>query len=60
MEIVVIQINFTYKLHGKMDRVPGRNMIFLVEDFKIQVGKNRDRWYVSLGKFGVGKENSTG
>ena len=34
-------------------------MVFLL-DFNAQVGRNRDRWYPSLGKFGVGKENSNG
>ena len=35
-------------------------MVFLLGDFNAQVGRNRDRWYPSLGKFGVGKENSNG
>ena len=33
-------------------------MVFLLENFNAQVGRNRDRWYPSLGKFGVEKENS--
>ena len=33
-------------------------MVFLLGDFNAQVGRNRDIWYSSLGKFGVGKENS--
>ena len=35
-------------------------MVFLLGDFNAQVDRNRDRWYPSLGKFGVGKENSNG
>ena len=35
-------------------------MVFLLRDFNVQVGRNRDKWYPSLGKFGVGKENSNG
>ena len=35
-------------------------MTVLLRDFNAQVGRNRDRWYPSLGKFGVGKENSNG
>ena len=31
-------------------------MAFLL-DFNAQVGRKRDRWYFSLCKFGVGKEN---
>ena len=30
-------------------------MVFLLGDFNAHVGRNRDRWYPSLGKFGVGK-----
>ena len=33
-------------------------MVFLLGDFNTQVGRNKDRWYPSLGKFGRGKENS--
>ena len=33
-------------------------MVFLLGDFKAQAGRNRDRRYPSLGKFGLGKENS--
>ena len=32
----------------------------MLGDFNAQVGRHRDRWYPSLGKFGVGKENSSG
>ena len=56
----MIQMNFTCRLKEQIDRVPGRNMLFLLGDFNAQVGRNRDRWYPSLGKFGVGKENSNG
>ena len=35
-------------------------MVILLEDCNAQVARNRYRWYPSLGKFGVGKENSTG
>ena len=35
-------------------------MVFLLGDFKAQVGRNRDRRYPSLGKFGAGKQNSNG
>ena len=34
--------------------------MFLQGDFNTQVGRHRDRWYPSLGKFGIGKENSKG
>ena len=51
---------FYLQLQEQIDRVPGRNMVFLLGDFHAQVGRNRDRWYPSLGKFGVGKENSNG
>ena len=34
--------------------------MFILGDFNAQVGRNRDRWYSSLGKFGIGKENSNG
>ena len=43
-----------------MDRLPGRNMVFLLGDFDAQSDRNRDRWYPILGKCGVGKENSNG
>ena len=36
----------------------GRNMVLLLGHFNTQVGRNRDRWYSSLGKFVLGKENS--
>ena len=51
---------FYLQLQEQIDRVPGRNMVFLLGDFNAQVGRNRDRWYPSLGNFGVGKENSNG
>jgi len=35
-------------------------MVLLQGDFNAQVGRNRDRWYPSLGKLSVGKENSNG
>ena len=35
-------------------------MTFLIGYLNTQVGRNRDRWYPSLGKFGVGKGNSNG
>ena len=34
--------------------------MFLLGDVNVQDGRYRDRWYPSLGKFGVGKENSNG
>ena len=51
---------FYLQLQEQIDRVPGRNMVFLLENFNAQVRRNRDRWYPSLGKSGVGKENSNG
>ncbi|XP_065583400.1 craniofacial development protein 2-like [Artemia franciscana] len=51
---------FYLQVQEQIDRVPGRNMVFLLVDFNVQVGRNRDRWYPSLGKFGAGKENSNG
>ena len=35
-------------------------MVFLLGDLNAQVGRNRKRWYHSLGKFSVGKENKNG
>ena len=46
--------DFYLQLQEQIDRVPGRNMVFLLRDFNAQVGRNRDRWYPSLGNFGVG------
>ena len=51
---------FYLQLQEQIDRVPGRNMVFLLRDFNAQVGRNRDRWYPSLGKFGAGEETSNG
>ena len=51
---------FYLQLQEQIDRVQGRNTVFLLGDFNAQVGRNRDRWYPSLGKFGIGKENSNG
>ena len=51
---------FYLQLQEEIDRVLGTNMMFLLGDFNAQVGRNSDRWYPSLGKFGVGKENSNG
>ena len=44
----------------QINRVPGRNLVFLFEDFNAQVGRNRVRWYSSPSKFGIRKENSNG
>jgi len=33
-------------------------MVFLLGDFNAQVGRNRDRWYPSLGKFCVEKKTA--
>ena len=35
-------------------------MMSLLGNVNAHVGRNRDRWYPSLGKFGVGKEISNG
>ena len=34
---------FYLQLQEQMDRVSGRNMMFLLEDFNAQVSRNRDR-----------------
>ena len=34
---------FYLQLQEEIDRVPGRNMVFLLGDFKAHVGTNRDR-----------------
>ena len=47
---------FDLQLQEQIDKVQGINMVFLLGDFKAQVGRNRDRRYPSLGKFGVGKK----
>ena len=60
MEILVAQMGFYSQLQEEIDRVPGRNMVFLLRVFNAQVGRNRDRWNSCLGKFDVGKENSNG
>ena len=44
------------QLEEQINWVPRRNIVFLLEDFSAQAGRNRDRRYPSLGKFGVGKE----
>ena len=51
---------FYLQLQEQIERVPGRNIVLLLGDFDAQAGRNRDRWYLSLGKFGVGKGNSNG
>ena len=45
---------FYLQIQEKIHRVPGRNMVFLIEYFNTLVSRNRDRWYPSLGKFAVG------
>ena len=47
---------FCLQLQEQIDRVPGGNMVFLLRDFNAQVGRNRDRRYPSLGKFGMEKK----
>ena len=51
---------FYLQLEEQIDRVPGRNLVFLLGNFNAQIGRKRDRWYFSLGKFDIGKENSYG
>ena len=41
---------FYLQLQEQIDRVPGGNMVFLLGNFNAQAGRNRDRWYPSLGK----------
>ena len=41
-----------------MDRVPARNLVFLLGDFNAQASRNRDKWYPIFGKFGIAKENN--
>ena len=48
---------FYLQLQEQIDMVPGRNMPFLLGDFNVHVGRNRDRWYPSLDKISVEKEN---
>ena len=52
------QDEFYLRLKEQKDRVPGRNMVFLLGDFNAQDCRNKDKWYPSLGKFGVRKEHS--
>ena len=42
-----------------MDRVPGRNMVFLLGDFNARIGRNTNRRYPGLDKFDVGKGNGS-
>ena len=42
---------FYIRILKQIDRVWGRNIVFLLGDFK---ARNTDRWYPSLGKFGLG------
>ena len=51
---------FYLQLQEQIDWASYRNMVFLLGDFSAKVDRNWDRWYPSLGKFGVGKENSNG
>jgi len=51
---------FYLELQEPLDRAPGKNLIFLLGHFNDQGDKNMDRWYPSLGKFGVGKEFNNG
>ncbi|XP_065565921.1 craniofacial development protein 2-like [Artemia franciscana] len=51
---------FYLQLQEQIDGVPGINIVFLLGDFDAQVGRNRDRWYPGLGKFGLGEEKSNG
>ena len=51
---------FYLQLQEQIIRVSGRNMVFSHGDFNAQVGNNMDRWYPSLVKFGIGKDNSNG
>ena len=44
-------VKFYLQLQEQIDRVPGRNVVFLLGDFSAQVGRNRDRWYPNQGKF---------
>ena len=37
---------FYLPLQEQIDRVPGRNIVFLLGDFNAQVGRNRDRWQI--------------
>ena len=64
MYIIVYRNKITHEfylqLKEQIDRVPGRNTEILVEDFIAQVGTNKDRWYPSLSKPGLGKEDSHG
>ena len=49
---------FYLQLQEQIDRALGRTMVFLLRDFNAQVSRSRDRGYPSLGRFGVGKDNS--
>ena len=51
---------FYLQLQKQKDRVPPKNMVFLLGDSNAQASRNRNGWYPSLVKFGVGKENSNG
>ena len=46
---------FYLQSQEQIDRVPGRNMVFLLRDLNAQVCTNRDRCYPSICKFGLGK-----
>ena len=47
---------FYLQLQEQIDRVLGRNVMFLLGNFNAHVSRNRDRWHLSLGEFGVGKQ----
>ena len=55
------EMTFYLQLQEQIDRVPGRNMVFLLGDFNcyrsIETGIDG---ILSWGKFGVGKENRNG
>ena len=49
---------FYLQLQEQIDRVPGRNMAFLLGNFNAQAGTTWNRWYANIDEFNVGKENS--
>ena len=51
---------FYSQLKGTLRNIPSTNKLLVIGDFNARIGRENDKWRLSLGKYGIGICNSNG